>query len=157
MDRDNWDIIKSHQRSYPVQMVPLATDLGLRVYRVMDWPNNISGRLYKSVEHGGPSGFAIDVNGKHPEVRRRFTIAHEIAHFVLHRHHIGNGVYDDGLYRSGLPNSIEVQANKGAAEILMPRHLISAAMNNGFSTPEKLAQAFHVSEAAMEIRLGLAA
>jgi Zn-dependent peptidase ImmA (M78 family) len=156
MDTEHWDIIRAHQRAWPVQMVPLASDLGVKVYRVDAWPDNVNGRIYKSALRGGHAGYAIDVNDAHHEVRRRYTIAHEIANFLLHRQYIGGGIYHDALYRSGLPSAMETQANKLAAEILMPHHLLTAAMNQGIRSPEALARAFQVSEAAMQIRLGTA-
>src|SRR3546814_4029407 len=63
--------------------------------------------IRKDAERGGESGFAIYVNGSHPRVRRRFSIAHEIAHFALHRNLIGDGVTDDAMYRSNLSRSEE--------------------------------------------------
>jgi len=153
MDTEQWDIIRAHQRAWPVQMVPLASALGVKIYRVDVWPDNVSGRIYKSALRGGHAGYAIDVNSGHPEVRRRFTMAHDLAHFLLHRQYIGEGIYDDALYRSGLPSAMETQANKLAAEILMPDHLLTAAVNQGIQSPEALARAFQVSEAAMQIRL----
>ena len=147
-------IIERHQRQWPVSVVPIANDLGLRVYRRTDWPDNISGRIFRSSDVGGSSGYAIEVNARHPPNRRRFTIAHEIAHFVLHSDVIGDSLYDDGLYRSGLSNRYEVQANRFAQRILMPDHLIQDALRLFGSDPRRLAKEFEVSEEAMRIRLG---
>ncbi|MDD9911004.1 MAG: ImmA/IrrE family metallo-endopeptidase [Ahrensia sp.] len=148
------EILANHQRQYPVQTVPIATALGIEVYKASGLPDTISGRIYRSFEDGGSSGYAIDVNADHHEVRRRFTIAHEIAHFVLHRDKIGDEMFDDYLYRSGLSNKQEWEANALAADILMPRHLIAVARSNGLNTVHELAMAFNVSETAMSIRLG---
>lgn len=147
--------IKRHQAKAPVEVVPIAEDFGLKVFRVQGWPDSISGMIKKDGERGGSSGYAIFVNGKHPEVRRRFTIAHEIAHFVLHRDLIGDGITDDGLYRSGLSNTVEAQANKYAADILMPWHLVNGMTESGLDTVEALAKHFKVSKSAMAIRLGV--
>src|SRR3546814_15171584 len=87
--------------------------------------------IRKDAERGGESGFAIYVNGSHPRVRRRFSIAHEIAHFALHRNLIGDGVTDDAMYSSNLSSAVEVQANRLAADILMPWHLIREAKDKG--------------------------
>src|SRR3546814_7195870 len=78
--------------------------------------------IRKDAERGGESGFAIYVNGSHPRVRRRFSIAHEIAHFALHRNLIGDGVTDDAMYRSNLSSAVEVQANRMAADIRSEEH-----------------------------------
>lgn len=102
-----------------------------------------------------PGGFDIFVNAGHPEVRRRFTIAHEIAHVVLHPHLIGDGITDDALLRSGLSNAVEAQANKLAADILMPREKLNEFLVKGISSVSTLADAFNVSVQAMAIRLGI--
>lgn len=146
--------IRRHQTTAPVQVIPIAYELGLKVYYV-DWQDNMSGRIERNEKLGGDSGYAIFVNKNHPPNRRRFTIAHEIAHFVLHRDQIGDGVYDDAMYRSGLPQRTEFEANRLAADILMPWHLINEATNDGLSTVERLAQKFEVSNSSMSIRLGV--
>jgi hypothetical protein len=148
-------IIERNQTRWPVPVIRIANQLGLKVYSRSDWPDNISGRIFASEAHGGTSGFAIEVNASHAKVRRRFTIAHEIAHFVLHKRLIGSELYDDGLYRSGLSNTSETQANRLAARILMPQHLIDEALELYGPDPARLSEEFGVSDAAMRIRLGL--
>ena len=137
----------------PIEVTPLANQLGIRVYRA-PWPDEISGKIQKDESRGGDSGFAIFVNESHPSVRRRFTIAHEIAHYVLHERQIGDGVFDDAMYRSGLPHAEEVQANALAADILMPRNLVREMQAIHGDNVEILAGLFWVSQAAMSIRLG---
>lgn len=135
----------------PVNVVGLANRLGIKVYDAA-WPENISGKIQKDAKKGGESGFAIYVNRAHPNTRKRFTIAHEIAHYVLHEDKIGDGIFDDALYRSGLPEKIEVQANGLAADILMPWQELVKRTPAGV---HELAELFNVSEQAMSIRLGL--
>src|SRR3546814_2493487 len=108
--------------------------------------------IRKDAERGGESGFAIYVNGSHPRVRRRFSIAHEIAHFALHRNLIGDGVTDDAMYRSNLSSAVEVQANRMAADILMPWHLISEATDKGIDTRSEE----HTSELQSLMRISYA-
>src|SRR5436190_10493767 len=134
------EIIRKHQKSAPVQVVPIADALGLSVYRATDWPDTTSGMIVRDAERGGASGFAIYVNAKHSEVRRRFTIAHEVAHFVLHRNLIGDGITEDALYRSGLSDAFEQEANGLAAEILMHRHLERNYVAHGTRNAGQLAQ-----------------
>jgi Zn-dependent peptidase ImmA (M78 family) len=63
---------------------------------------------------------------------------------------------DDALYRSNLSTREEAEANRLAADILMPRHLIARYIKTyGFADPGFLASTFKVSEAAMRIRLGV--
>lgn len=141
----------------PIQTVALAGELGIKVYHA-GWPDKISGKIQKDTNLGGSSGFAIFVNKDHHVNRRRFTTAHEIAHYVLHEEQIGDGIFDDALYRSGLPSSVEAQANGLAADILMPwsilNRYIPTNIQNGAVDVAKLASIFQVSPQSMGIRLG---
>jgi len=126
MATNKLQIVESYLKgvSPPIMLSPLAEKLGLEVYKVDGWDNDISGKIVKDEDKGGSSGYAIYVNAKHGLNRRRFTIAHEIAHYVLHQPLIGDGILDDALYRSGLNHHIEIEANQLAADILMPWNYI---------------------------------
>ncbi len=147
------EIIRKYQQSAPVDVVSIARDLRINVYTAVG-DENLSGKIVKSSQFGGESGYAIFVNKKSNIVRQRFTIAHEIAHYLLHKEAIGDGIVEDALYRSGLSNKMEAEANRFAAEILMPWNLINIYMSDGVTIP-KLASIFQVSESAMSIRLGV--
>lgn len=152
------EIIRSHQQKAPVEMVPLANALGLKVYKTTAWDKDgLSGAIIKDSDKGGESGYASFINAKHAETRRRFTIAHEAAHLILHRDLIGDGITDDALWRSDLSNKVEAEANRLAADILMPWHLINDLMEKGYNTLPELARELNVSESAMAIRLGVPA
>lgn len=153
LDRQK-EIIRERQRSAPVQMVPLANDFGIKVYK-MNWDRNsgLSGLIRRNPE--SPEEFEIYVNQNHSQQRRRFTIAHEIAHALLHPFEIGDGLQDDALLRSGLPQSIEFQANRMAADLLMPWHLLRPKLDSGATDVNWLAHEFDVSPQAMAIRLGV--
>jgi len=102
------------------------------VYTTTSLENEVAGLIKRDVEKGGESGYAIFVNAHHSEARRRFTIAHEIGHFVLHRSHIGGGIMEDVLLRAeGFSNSQERQANAMAADILMPKALVEQTQKKG--------------------------
>ena len=148
-------VIRNHQDRPPVPTVPVANELGLEVFKTRPgaWSTNISGLLRKSPDD--PASFHIYVNGDHHLNRRRFTIAHEIAHFVLHRDLIGDGIAEDALYRSGLSNKVEAEANRFAAGILMPWHLLDPEIEKGITDIGELAGIFRVSRSAMSIRLGV--
>jgi len=144
-------IIEEHQKKWPVPIVSIAREMGLDIYKVKEWPTTVSGKLQKN-ERGS---FSIYVNERHPKGRQRFTIAHEIAHFVWHADWIEDGIVDDGLYRSEFSNAIEAKANSYAVDILMPWHLIDEAIKQGGDTVEKLANMFDVSKSTISIRLGI--
>lgn len=149
---DHLNIVRKHQEQTPVETVALANELGLNVYKVKDWNDDLSGKIQRDDELGGESGYAIFVNDKHSVQRRRFTIAHEIAHYILHTPLIGDGIFDDALYRSNQSHFIETEANQMAADILMPLSLIKAKYEEGAKTYAELARIFNVSPAAMKIR-----
>jgi Zn-dependent peptidase ImmA (M78 family) len=117
----------------------------------------ISGQIWKE-----NSSYIIRVNRNEARERQRFTIAHELAHYLLHRDVIDNspdGITDNVLYRSGAPERIEYEANRLAADLVMPMGLIEKRLKDDFggvvteATIESLAASFEVSKAAMEIRL----
>lgn len=148
-------VIAGFQTSAPVDVNGLAKQLGLAVYEDPNIPPDISGKILKDKEHGGKSGYSIVVNAHEPLVRRRFTVAHEIAHYLLHEGSIGDGLTDDALYRSGLSTLEEVHANRLAADILMPFALIEDAIRKGSKSINALAGTLLVSPQAMSIRLGV--
>lgn len=151
-------IIAKHQTAAPVDVVAIANELGVRVWEMPSLPPTISGKIFRDPTHGGTSGFSIAVNANEEHAtRKRFTIAHEIAHFILHKDYLDkqNGVTDDAMYRSGLSTKQEAEANSLAAQILMPMSLIQQLTNSGINNVETLAQRFEVSVTAMKIRLGI--
>jgi Zn-dependent peptidase ImmA (M78 family) len=149
-------IIAKHQKTAPVNVVAIAEDLGLKVWETRSLAENISGKIFRDPVNGGPSGFSIAVNAGEGILRKRFTVAHEIAHFILHRRQLDDGeLVDDTMYRSGLSTAEEAQANKLAAQILMPNSLIESLVTSGIRDVEALANTLQVSATAMKIRLGI--
>ena len=150
LTKSHKNTISAFQKAAPVDVVSLANALGVEV-----WESNqlksASGKIFKDSKYGGASGYAILVNVDDPFNRKRFTIAHEIAHFLLHVGELqGGSITDDALYRSGLSSSEEGEANRLAAEILMPLHLLQ----DSATTPSnELAERLMVSELAMKIQL----
>lgn len=147
--------IGGHQGAAPVKVSGIARELALAV-RASTLPPGVSGEIRPD----GAGGFVVKVNRHDSEARQRFTVAHEVAHFLLHRHLIGNGITDDALYRSPLSDAIEAEANRLAADILMPETLLRVELQLAREQRvenilEHMAEMFGVSEAAMKIRLGL--
>ena len=97
-------------------------------------------------------GAVIRFNPREPRVRQRFTIAHEIGHYVLA--HGDN--FRDPLRNFSASNydPKEVGANRFAAALLMPEIAIEYwVMSQGVTDLSVLAEKFDVSEAAMKYRL----
>jgi hypothetical protein len=96
----------------------------------------------------GPSDFVISLSPYSGEKRDRFTISHELGHYVLHSL-LGKKpvvIYRDGTGR------LEWEANWFAAGFLMPGEEFRALREKGYGDAS-LAVHFGVSEAAVAVRL----
>jgi Zn-dependent peptidase ImmA (M78 family) len=139
----------------PVKVEEIALHYGVEIKEEF-FPDDISGAL-----HRGPERAVIAVNKGHHAHRRRFTIAHELGHFLLHRD--APSYYDQkhqvGLhFRAKVTNTKwdpkEIEANRFAAELLMPRRLVLARVGDSVEVnAAKLAAEFNVSPEAMTYRL----
>jgi hypothetical protein len=161
VDARELEIVKNFLSERPVRVAALADALGLTVVRA-PMPPNISGLIQPASpgNDAAKSGYEIQVNKYDSPERQRFTVAHELGHFLLHRDKIGSGVTDTVLFRSQLSSSVETEANKIAADIVMPIELLKSELVrlNGkmdMESVQELAEAYKVSEAAMRIRIGI--
>jgi Zn-dependent peptidase ImmA (M78 family) len=153
------DLIISFRKSAPVNVEGLVASLGIGL-RYVSLPADVSGMIEKAGDT-----YVISVNAADPPTRQRFTIAHELGHYVYHRHLLGDGVEEDRAYRSiatgryrntNIGKREETEANKFAVNLLMPLELIDAVKRDeGMTTPEQLARRFGVSVHTMSIRLGV--
>lgn len=155
LEGDLRDKIRELQNEAPVKLGAIAKQLGLKVMS-STLPTGISGEIRPDAT--SEAGYAIRVNRHDASTRQRFTVAHEIGHFLLHKDHIGDGITDDVLYRSDLTDWREAEANKLASDILMPDHLVrhhleDARAKGVLDVSRYLSEIFEVSEAAMNIRL----
>ena len=143
----------------PVPIAEIAEGMGLELEPAA-LGEGVSGLL---VVEGGKG--KIGYNRSHPEVRQRFTIAHELGHYVLHsqtQHLFIDRSYSVYL-RSGASSkgvdAHEIQANQMAAALLMPAALVRrAARSTAFDLGDEeglrgLARQFNVSSQAMSFRL----
>ncbi len=141
----------------PVPVDEVARYLGIQVDEV-DLGEECSGMLVREEDYA-----VIGVNANHHEHRKRFTIAHEIAHYMLHGGeayidkppHIDFRAADSG---SGTQQE-ETEANQFAAALLMPADQVRAAVAEQPFDPAgddellNLARCFKVSPQAMTTRL----
>lgn len=146
----------------PVPVDEIAEARGLTV-RYIPLDDELSGMIF--VKNDVP---VIVVNSLHHPNRQRFTLAHECGHFELHMNDIGRAVHVDKKYfvmaRDG--NSAkgfdrkEIDANRFAAELLVPRELLIAELRGRIVDVEndglvaELARIFEVSAQMMSIRIG---
>tara|TARA_R100000655_G_scaffold35870_2_gene69715 strand:+ start:88 stop:846 length:759 start_codon:yes stop_codon:yes gene_type:complete len=143
-----WQIIKREQQEAPVRVGVICEQLGINLVEKLG-PDSLCGSIVKDGDD-----YTITVNSMHHPNRQRFTIAHELAHYLQHRHLIGDGVVDDALYRSNLSSKIEREANTIAARILMPDHLLEYIGAQEEDDMEAVALRFGVSRQALALRLG---
>jgi Zn-dependent peptidase ImmA (M78 family) len=104
----------------------------------------------------------VIVNSNHHENRRRFTMAHEMGHHVLHSGYLAQNVHvdttvlrRDELSAEGIDLK-EIGANAFAAEILMPRSQLlrfSALDLADETSVTAVAQRFGVSATALTYRI----
>ncbi|MBO0347196.1 ImmA/IrrE family metallo-endopeptidase [Roseibium sp. CAU 1637] len=139
---------------HPVKLGAIAKRLGVKVL-LSTLPRGTSGQI------GQEDGeFVIRINRHEAKYRQRFTLAHELAHFLLHKERIiaDGGWSENVLLRSGQPENIEYEANRLASDLVIPSAELTAAAEE-YSGPatseviEDLARRFGVSTTAMEIKL----
>ena len=148
----------------PVDVRKIAEELGARVIEKSS-PDDDSGMIYINGDD-----VIIGLNKDHHENRKRFTLAHEIGHLVLHKNLLMGSTHVDKKFgvklnrdkRSSLGKDfLEIQANQFAAELLIPRELLKldikdSSVDFGDRDDEeiqRLAKKYQVSSQAMYIKL----
>ena len=157
--RANQTLRKLGIEQLPIPVNEIAEQLGLRL-QSFALGDEVSGVLVVDGDLG-----VIGYNSSHPQVRQRFTIAHEIGHFLLHR---GDSslfideryfaVFRDKKSSQGVDHR-EREANSFAAALLMPSALVRAEIEqHDFDFADEdalndLARKFQVSAQSMAYRL----
>ena len=145
--------------SVPVEMI--AANIGAEI-RYEPAEDNVSGMVWRSRGRA-----VIGVNSLHSRTRKRFTIAHEVAHLILHddeTFHIHEGYAligrrDDDASRGVYQK--EIEANYFGAALLMPKPFLQRdadvlRLQFDFESDDALrtlARRYEVSQQAMTIRL----
>lgn len=153
----------------PVKVERVASMLGVSVeeYNFGDNDSDTSGVYVKN-----GSQVVIGVNSSNGKLRRRFTIAHELGHYILG--HQRDGAFVDSpskyftiLFRDKDSSTGEYmqerEANAFAAALLMPRELVEKSISDyytpysfpaeDFNLVSVLCEKFEVSSQAMSFRL----
>lgn len=143
----------------PVPVERLARLCGADI-RFEPFDGTLSGMVHRRADGSA----VIGVNAIHANTRKRYTIAHEIGHLLLHdtdSTHIDEGTpigFRNSLSSTALDER-EIEANQFAASLLMPESFIRAELER---TPfpytiddliSGLAERYQVSVQAMSIRL----
>lgn len=147
----------------PFNPFEIAQRLNIEVDQTLSFENmGLSGSI---TNHNG--NVKIWINPLDSDVRQRFTLAHELGHYI--NDILANGDIEikdtpDTLYRDGTSDVCEVRANNFAGMLLMPKdavltkagELINAAPNQSMPGKEfvsEMAKIFCVSKPAMLVRL----
>jgi Zn-dependent peptidase ImmA (M78 family) len=142
--------------SVPTPVEQLARLSGIKIERLALDPD-MSGMSF--IKDGIS---VIVVNIAHHPNRQRFTIAHELAHHVLHSSYLQDNVHVDKavLHRNQLSSRgvdpKEIEANAFAAELLMPLKEVRKLRDLDINDEDQIAIAakrFKVSPAAMAVRI----
>lgn len=154
-------LAKLSQISLPIRIEEVAQLLGLKV---LPYPleNEVSGILIIEDSIG-----TIGYNQNESRVRRRFTIAHELGHYLLHSEE--SNLFVDKNFKvmfrtTSSPEEehkirLEREANNFAAAILMPEDLVNREVENmefdlgSEESIKELAKRFDVSTTAMYYRM----
>ncbi len=97
------------------------------------------------------SQWTITVNSLHHYTRQRFTMAHELAHYILHRD--SNSEFTDAiLLRNGNRTPMEYEADDFAGELLMPSDMFLSFIKEEAKSVESIAAHFEVSPLAVRFR-----
>ena len=151
---DEMMIVREYGKRLPVDVKGLIERLGIAYVEEPMEPSS-SGRI----DYNDPF-CTITVNSSERPQRRRFTAAHELGHYLLHRdlldgRHLDRlfgGPVADNPYAPLHPQH-EVQANQFAAGLLMPKDVLQERYDAKADNFLALSRLCDVSPAAMKIRL----
>jgi len=131
-----------------LNVVSIAKGLGFTVYNASFDNNKIAGKVVSDENEK-----SIYINKSDTPERKRFTVAHEIGHIVLH-HPLDDSPFSKVDYR-GANNTFdrkEWEANRFAAALLMPEEEARRVWRKTHDVDD-FAEAMGVSKLAGAIRL----
>ena len=144
------------------KIMELAKRLGLSTvpFEIDEFIRHLGVRIRREAMNDDVSGYlkfvdgswVIGVNNLHHPRRQRFTLAHELAHYALHKNSSGEFV-DKVLFRSlNTESPYEREANDFAAKLLMPEDEFRQFVQNVSKVIEDIAEHFDVSALAVKFR-----
>ena len=89
------ELIADH-KGPPVNVEAIVHGVGLELDKKAELDSEIAGQI----ELTDSGKYKISANNEDHYFRQRFTIAHELGHFLYHRELISDGIDDDRAYRS---------------------------------------------------------
>jgi Zn-dependent peptidase ImmA (M78 family) len=140
----------SKVKAPPVDLEAILASHGIGYEEIDDFPDTVDALI---VEDGHKVYAAVNAR-QHPQ-RRRFSLAHELGHYFLHR----DGMPEDlvtidnpptELIESSSKDPAEIEADLFAGELLVPLEMLKLHVKKGI--PE-LSRIFFVSEQVVSIAI----
>lgn len=126
----------------------LKTERGLRI-EIFERDLGKGGRGIQITESTPEGDNLIIAYNKNQHIHsKRFTVAHELGHFILGHTRQGHD-HNLDIFEEGKADPKEIEANQFAAELLIPSTLLKADIENGIQDVPTLAKKYWVSELAM--------
>jgi len=138
-----------HIKQAPVDVEKIADFLGFKVIRY-PFPDKLKG-MVRIRENQMVK--VIGINEKHPSYLQRYTIAHELGHYLNGHEHLEKEFIDDDTRFYDSHFQQEKDADRFAAELLMPKKFLEADLKTIGLNIKALVEKYNVSEQAMWIRL----
>ena len=134
-----------HRKGIPVDVEGKIKEIGLELEVSDELHKNIAGQIERTDET-----FKISVSSKLDDKWRRYVMAHELGHYVLHESRIGDGVDDNTAFFSrpggnfdnpNIQEKQEIEAHIFAALMLAPMKLLNDYLDlyredNSIKTPD---------------------
>ena len=158
-------IIKSYlqksfeNETYDIDVEDLASAISLKIQtddfsETTKYPEGTLGSLHYEKSEGK---YICTVKKGITPTKKKFTIAHEIAHYILHRYEIAEqGIIEDAYLRNpNFDTELEIEANELALDIILPLGFLIPLLKE--HTIESLTKLFNVNKTDIINRLGLTA
>lgn len=161
--QSDYEIISEHIGSQRIDVLAIMEALRITYYE-RPMSEGVSGSIDWDKDK-----FTIIVNSRMGPQRKRFTAAHEISHYLIHRDLLMKakiwGTHVDKLFGDErhqdnshpLLPSHDVQANRYAIKLLLPQFPVERVWSETVGTFEErvadVAKVFDISTPAMTIRL----
>ena len=150
--------LKDLLNNLPVNIEGIIRLHGIELDKNAELASEVSGEIRKTSEED----YKISVQAADHYYRKRFTMAHELGHFLLHKDKIGDGINDtpayrtsdkDDLFNTNITAEHEAEANAFAAALLMPKEAVEYYFLEEKKSCKEMAVIFQTSEKALEIRI----
>jgi Zn-dependent peptidase ImmA (M78 family) len=140
-----------------IDVVNFATQLGISVFG-----DDLEGES-SYIEYKKDTGkYEIYVNMNHTKQRQRFSVAHELGHFVFHKDELLKYGKISRQYVNSLNPEEEKKADDFAANLLMPKEMVEEYINKKYNvngnfidenTVYDISKFFNVSKVFTVVRL----